>query len=229
MVVVNFRGHIVGYVHRERNRYLWLECLVYVPIGNPDHFSIRVVIVGQYLRDVHGLPALINQSAAQHILAEWVFVHLLIGEPERDNPSLVMQVLKQTVARRLLRRRRKRHTRQQELWNYSDVPERVWQRRFYDFNVFSDAKITEKLRYMHRNPVKPGLVSAPELWAWSSYRVYAFGERGRVNMDWRLPPYTFRSPKDIKSQNNASIPSAHPSKTAKSAAPTSRSHKRKST
>ena len=156
-------------------------------------------------------------------------VHLLIGEPERDNPSLVMQVLKQTVARRLLRRRRKRHTRQQELWNYSDVPERVWQRRFYDFNVFSDAKITEKLRYMHRNPVKRGLVSAPELWAWSSYRVYAFGERGRVNMDWRLPPYTFRTPKGIKSQDNASIPTAHPSKTANSAAPTSRSHKRKST
>ena len=90
------------------------------------------------------------------------------------------------------------------------MPERVWQRRFYDFNVFSDAKITEKLRYMHRNPVKRGLVSAPELWAWSSYRVYAFGEHGRVNVDWRLPPYTFRKPKGVKSQDNASIPSAHP-------------------
>src|SRR5438105_2647940 len=31
-------------------------------------------------------------------------------------------------------------------------------------------------------------------------------------MDWRLPPYTFRRPKAIKSQDNASIPSTHPSK-----------------
>src|SRR5436305_15164697 len=29
-------------------------------------------------------------------------------------------------------------------------------------------------------------------------------------MDWRLPPYTFRKPKGVKTQDNASIPSAHP-------------------
>src|SRR5579859_5883101 len=39
-------------------------------------------------------------------------IHLLISEPEKDNPSVVMQVLKQTVARRLLRRTRKRNAAQ---------------------------------------------------------------------------------------------------------------------
>jgi hypothetical protein len=34
----------------------------------------------------------------------------------------------------------------------------VWQRRFYDFVVFSENKRVEKLRYMHRNPVQRGLV-----------------------------------------------------------------------
>lgn len=33
-------------------------------------------------------------------------IHLLISEPEKGNPSTVMQVLKQRVARRLLRRKR---------------------------------------------------------------------------------------------------------------------------
>ena len=34
-------------------------------------------------------------------------------------------------------------------------------------------KRVDKLRYMHRNPVKDGLVQAPEQWAWSSYCSYA--------------------------------------------------------
>ena len=45
---------------------------------------------------------------------------------------------------------------------------------------------------MHHNPVKRGLVTRPELWKWSSYRVYAFGEHGPVKMDWLFPPYVMR-------------------------------------
>ena len=116
-------------------------------------------------------------------------MHLLVGEPEKANPSVTMQVLKQRLARRLLRTRRRRNRDQMELWGSSEVRPRFWQRRSYDFNVFSERKMTEKLRYMHRNPVKRGLVSSPELWPWSSYRAYAFGERGPVNMDWMFPPY----------------------------------------
>jgi len=33
---------------------------------------------------------------------------------------------------------------------------------------------------MHRNPVKRGLVLEPEQWAWSSFRHYAYDERGPV-------------------------------------------------
>src|SRR5581483_5170324 len=109
--------------------------------------------------------------------------HLLLSEPEKANPSVVMQALKQSVAQRLLQRRKQRSGSQMELWNSPIQLNRFWQRRFYDFNVFSDAKRVEKLRYMHRNLVKRGLVDFPELWRWSSYRMYAFAERGPVNMD----------------------------------------------
>ena len=56
----------------------------------------------------------------------------------------------------------------------------IWQPRFYDFVVFSDKKRVEKLRYMHRNPVKRGLVLQPEQWVWSSYRYYAYDQAGLV-------------------------------------------------
>ena len=47
----------------------------------------------------------------------------------------------------------------------------------------------EKLKYIHRNPVKRGLVAKPEQWAWSSFRAYAYREKGpaRVNFqEWEL-------------------------------------------
>ena len=42
------------------------------------------------------------------------------------------------------------------LWETS--PKHVWQARFFDFNVWTERKRIEKLRYIHRNPVKRGLV-----------------------------------------------------------------------
>jgi len=53
-----------------------------------------------------------------------------------------------------------------------------WQRRCYDFNVWSQRKNVEKIAHMHTNPVKRGLVAHPKDWPWSSYAFYA--ERGDI-------------------------------------------------
>lgn len=109
-------------------------------------------------------------------------IHLLIGEPDRSNPSRVMQAIKQGFARRVLKTlRRRRVATQAEL--FTVAAEHVWQKRFYDFNVFTARKRIEKLRYMHQNPVKRGLVEKPEQWLWSSYRSHAFGEPGAVRIN----------------------------------------------
>jgi len=107
--------------------------------------------------------------------------HLLISEPKSRSvaPSLVMQVLKQRVSRRC---RKKAKTRKQiGFWPGDPVPA-LWQRRYYDFNVYSQGKYVEKLRYMHRNPVKRRLVESPELWRWSSFRHYGFAEPSVVKI-----------------------------------------------
>jgi REP-associated tyrosine transposase len=117
-------------------------------------------------------------------------IHLLISEPGRGTPSTVMQVLKQRYARRVLRRR-KRSGAQGELWPHPE--QQVWQRRFYDFNVWSARKRIEKLRYMHRNPVKRGLALEPEQWEWSSFRSYAYREQGKVKVnEWPEPVLKIR-------------------------------------
>jgi putative transposase len=94
-------------------------------------------------------------------------LHLLVGEPRRSSPSVALQVLKQETSRKLKPR--------------GEV--QFWQRRYYDFNVWSEEKRVEKLRYMHRNPVKRGLVAKPEDWPWSSFRHYATGEIGTVEIE----------------------------------------------
>ena len=108
-------------------------------------------------------------------------VHLLFTEPKRGNPSLVLAALKQTFSHRLLREHRaKTGSQTDSLWSTPVAVGHVWQRRFYDFVVFTEEKSVEKLRYMHRNPVQRGLVLKPEQWPWSSFRHYAYGEPGPV-------------------------------------------------
>ena len=49
--------------------------------------------------------------------------------------------------------------------------------------MWTAKKRVEKLRYMHRNPVKRGLVAKPEDWAWSSFRYYLTGVEGIVEIE----------------------------------------------
>jgi len=109
--------------------------------------------------------------------------HVLISEPEKGTPSTVMQVVKQRFARRVLREcRRRKGASQPSLWEDRELA-RVWQARFYDFNVWGQHKRVQKLRYMHNNPVKRGLVLEPGQWAWSSFRDYELDVQGPVKLN----------------------------------------------
>ena len=96
-------------------------------------------------------------------------VHLLISEPERSKLSVAIQMLKQITSQKL----------------HAQPFPRFWQVRYYDFPVWSEAKRIEKLRYMHRNPVKRGLVPRPEDWKWSSFVHHAMGTEGIVEIESR--------------------------------------------
>ena len=99
-------------------------------------------------------------------------VHLLIDEPPGATPAKIIQILKQRVSRKLREKSRDEESVLEDLAEWR----RFWQRRYYDFNVYSEEKLREKLDYMHMNPVKRGLVSHPREWAWSSWGCYEGGE-----------------------------------------------------
>ena len=93
-------------------------------------------------------------------------VHLLMSEPEAGELASALQAIKQSVSRKLIGQR-----------------EHFWQKRYYDFNIWSYEKRVEKLKYIHRNPVKRGLVARPEDWKWSSFNHYATGVEGVVEIE----------------------------------------------
>jgi putative transposase len=96
-------------------------------------------------------------------------VHLLLTEPAEERLAAALQALKISVSKRL-------------------TAKPFWQRRYYDFNVYTTGKRAEKLGYMHRNPVTRGLVEAPEDWKWSSHHYYASGllRTVQVGPEWKI-------------------------------------------
>jgi putative transposase len=91
-------------------------------------------------------------------------VHLLVNEPKKSTLDRVIKGIKLSVALRSLERP-------------------FWQARYYDFNIRTEERRVEKLPYIHRNPVKRGLVESPEDWAWSSFRHHATGFDGSVEIE----------------------------------------------
>jgi putative transposase len=87
------------------------------------------------------------------------------------------------------------------------APASFWRKRYYDRNVRDEREFTIKLRYLHRNPVKRGLVKEPGDWKWGSFRHYALREKGvlEIESEWTArdretpvgggPPRIFLSPR----------------------------------
>jgi putative transposase len=161
-----------GHLH-----FITCSCYRRLPLlGSVHSRNIFVQILGE-VRDRYGFLLVGYVVMPNH-------VHLLISEPAKGTPSTVMQVLKQRASRRLRRRRRVRAG-QLELGceGGEELPARFWQRRFFDFNVWSLKKRVEKLEYMHMNPVKRGLVAHPKEWLWSSFSFYSKMKLGLIRID----------------------------------------------
>src|SRR5580698_5900543 len=119
-------------------------------------------------------------------------VHLLVSEPEQGTLAEAMHYLKLSFSKRAksLRLVPKIRTlglvpqvRVHRLDANLGPAEPFWQKRYYDRNVRSVREFGIKLRYLHRNPVKRGLVCDPGDWKWSSFRHYAFREMGVVEIE----------------------------------------------
>ena len=111
-------------------------------------------------------------------------VHLLLSEPEHGTLAEAIHYLKLSFAKRL-RGRRVGAPGSPLFWANlgSEKWGSFWQKRYYDRNVRDAREFEVKLRYLHRNPVKRGLVKEPGDWKWSSFRHYAFREKDVVEIE----------------------------------------------
>ena len=110
-------------------------------------------------------------------------VHLLLGENGPVGPAKIVQIFKQRVSRRM--RGKKRVPAGQLALRFPEKEatfRRFGQRRYYDFNVYTRAKLKEKLDYMHANPLTKKLVTHPRDWPWSSWQFYTSG-KGIIKVD----------------------------------------------
>ncbi len=119
--------------------------------------------------------------------------HLLIRPEPAATTPLMMKGRKEESAQRIIRTLRENL---QHPWCrktlarlrlpstvHDESHYRLWQRRFYPCNVFSEKKCQQKLDYMHNNPVTRGLVSSPGDWPWSSWRFYYWQDASILRMD----------------------------------------------
>ncbi len=125
-------------------------------------------------------------------------VHLLLSEPAHGTLAEAIHYLKLSFAKRL-RKKSAPGPRIGAPGSSSRIgapgsplfwanlgpkkPNPFWQKRYYDRNVKDAKEFSVKLRYLHRNPVKRGLVKEPGDWKWSSFRHYAFRENGVVEIE----------------------------------------------
>jgi putative transposase len=116
--------------------------------------------------------AVLEQTRARHQARVYAYVlmpehiHLLMNEPPLILVAQFLKALKQITSRRLRGNRRQ-----------------FWQDRYFDSNIYGEKARSEVIRYIHRNPVKRGLVESPELYRWSSFNHYATGIRGIVEIE----------------------------------------------
>ena len=112
-------------------------------------------------------------------------LHLLLWWDKEERPKLsvshIMQAIKGATARRiidLIQRKgleqmlqsthRNAHSKSRRRY----LKYRLWQPGFYDFNIYGEERLLEKLNYIHGNAVRAGLVSSPGNYEWSSWGLY---------------------------------------------------------
>ncbi len=110
------------------------------------------------------LAQVIQKRRAEHrfLLTAWVFLpdhwHAIFYPPLPLTISRVIEAIKDGATKRINRARREAGM--------------LWQPRFFDRALRTVKEYDEKVKYIHLNPVKAGLVSRQEDWPWSSVHDY---------------------------------------------------------
>jgi putative transposase len=141
------------------HHFVTFSCYRRLPYLNNDHARTTFLKILEQTRRRHQFYLFGYVLMPEH-------VHILLSEPKLQPLSNTFRTLKGETSKLL-----------------KDNRPQFWQRRYHDFNVLTHPKFSEKLRYLHRNPVERGLVTNPEDYPWSSYRHWLTGASAPVEIE----------------------------------------------
>ena len=116
-------------------------------------------------------------------------MHLLLWPQQAENITAFMRDFKEFTAKRIVRQA-KVEKRDDLLNTFRLAGEatgraihKVWQDDFWEVNVFTERFLRQKLNYIHRNPVRAGIVTEPSDYPYSSFRNYEIGDESLMEID----------------------------------------------
>jgi putative transposase len=116
-------------------------------------------------------------------------IHLILWPFGQATVSEIMRDYKKFTSRRIIRQA---EVEQMGAWTAAFEQagqqtgrsrNKVWQDSYWDVNIYTERFLRQKLNYVHRNPVRAGLVEMPEEYVYSSYRNYVNGEDWLIEVD----------------------------------------------
>ena len=116
-------------------------------------------------------------------------LHLLIWPQQAADLDAILRDFKGFTAKRIVRQAEaeKNSAFLAQFASAGEEPKRgdhkVWQASFWEQDVYSARYLRDRLVYLHRNPVRAGLVEKPEDYPYSSYRTYLTGEEWLIEVD----------------------------------------------
>ncbi len=151
-----------------RNARAWSETGLYhvVARGNNRQKVFRETTDYVYYLRLLAVSASTHQTQLHHYCLMPNHVHLLL---RARNPQELSGTL---------------HHLQRRYWFYMRRTYRIsghlWQGRYHSFSIESESYLLEAGRYIERNPLQAGMVTALETYPWSSYPSYAYGKTGEI-------------------------------------------------
>lgn len=150
-------------------------------------------------RTRHWMIEAIDRCREKHPFKLWAYVimpehvHMVLLPLEGTRVSALLSAMKQSVAKRALYWLREHApdylTQLEDLQPNGKRHYRFWQRGGgYDRNLRSVRDVHEKIRYVHENPVRRGLVNQASRWIWSSARAWSTGEDQPLAIDRESVP-----------------------------------------
>ncbi|MBM4109488.1 MAG: transposase [Phycisphaerae bacterium] len=173
-----------GYVYRTRQRreiprmarFLTFSCFNRLPLFGNDRIKDLFVQRLGATRDGLGFRLLAYVVMPEH-------VHIVLVPPDEVAVRTILHSLKGPFGRLVIARWRQLRAPILERLAYRGSYAFWLAGGGYDRNEWANTELPEKIRYIHANPVRRGLVRQAADWAWSSARWYAGDRDGALPMD----------------------------------------------